>query len=101
MRVGIARAALVVGALSGAAAAGCGETPAPDDVVTAGDVYGVPADGPDGGAQPDVITAGDVYGIPADRADPADVPVVSDTAVYGIPRDVVSAGDVYGVPADR
>jgi hypothetical protein len=100
MRVGISRAALLVGALSGAAA-GCGETPAPDDVLTYGDVYGVPPDRPDGGAEPDVITAGDVYGVPADRADPVDIPVVTDAAVYGIPPDVITAGDVYGVPADR
>jgi len=85
MRVGMTRAALIVGALSGGAA-GCGDTAVPDDVVVADtSVYGIPRDD---GPAPDALDAGDV-------------PVVSDTAVYGIPRDVVTAGDVYGVPADR
>ena len=40
MRVGMTRAALIVGALSGSAA-GCGDTPVPDDVVVADtSVYG-------------------------------------------------------------
>jgi hypothetical protein len=97
MMPGVARTALLVGAIAAAGASleACG-TP----VVTAADAYGVPGDGfvlPRPDAQPDaaedVVTLADAYGVPARD-------VQSGDAEPDAAPDVVTGGDVYGVPAD-
>jgi hypothetical protein len=81
--VGLARSALLVGALATAAAS---EACSPASNADGGDVF---------------VSVDAAYGIPADREPPPPQDVAADTTdASEAPVDVVSVSDAYGIPAD-